>query len=126
MMTIGKDSMKKLLLLASLFSILSTVSFAASAKSKNLTLTDNVQVAGQQLKAGDYKLKWDDTNSDSTTVTISQGNKVVATVPAQIIREKNTTNATFEVNNTDGANKLQRVYLSNEVLDFAAASSSGM
>jgi hypothetical protein len=118
--------MKKLLLLVCLFSILPAASFAATLKSKDLTLSDNVQIAGTQLKAGDYKMKWDDSCADNTTVTIYQGKQVVATVPAQIIRKKNTDNASFELNTADGANKLNRVYLSNEVLDFSGATTSGM
>jgi hypothetical protein len=100
--------------------------FAASQKTKNLTLSDNVQVAGKELKAGDYKLKWDDSNSGSTTVSFTKGKDVVATVPAQIKREKNTNNATMEVNTAGGTNNLQRVYTNDTVLDFSNSSTPGM
>jgi len=117
--------MKKLWALVCLL-VLAVPVFAGSQKTKSLTLTDNVQVAGKELKPGDYKLKWDDSNSGNTTVTFTQGKDVVATVPAQIKREKNTSNATMEVNTAGGTNNLQRVYTNDTVLDFSNGSTPGM
>jgi hypothetical protein len=119
--------MKKLWIVACLFAILPIFAFAASAKSKTVSLDQNVQVAGQQLKAGDYKLKWDDSGSDTANVTIyNNSNKEVATVPARIVHQKNTTNASYEVNTAGGSNQLDRVYFSNEVLEFGNAANPGM
>jgi|SwirhisoilCB1_FD_contig_31_6904466_length_398_multi_4_in_0_out_0_1 hypothetical protein len=116
--------MKKFLISACLFAILPLSAFAAE-KSKTVNLDEPVQIAGKQLKAGNYKLKWDD-SSDQTNVTISQGKDVIATTPARILHQKNTNNAKFELNTADGTTKLDRVYLSNEVLDFGNQSNPGM
>jgi hypothetical protein len=100
--------------------------FAASQKTKTLTLTDPIQVAGKQLKPGDYKLKWEDTNSGTTTVSFTQGKDVVATAPAQIKKEKNVNNASMETNSSSGQRQLQRVYNNDTVLDFTGSNSPGM
>ncbi len=118
--------MKRFWAFVSLLALVSLPGFAASQKTKNLTLTDKVQVAGKQLKPGDYKLKWEDTNNGNTTVSFTQGKDVVATVPAQVKKEKNVNNATMEVNTAGGQNQLQRVYTNDTVLDFTGASGSGM
>ena len=118
--------MKRLLAFVSLLALVSLPSFAASQKSKTLTLTDPIQVAGKQLKPGEYKLKWDDTNNGSTTVTFTQGKDIVATVPAQIKQEKNVSNAAMETNTSGGQNQLQRVYTKDGVLEFSGSNTSGM
>jgi hypothetical protein len=119
--------MKKLWIVACLFAILPISAFAAGTKSKTVTLTDNVQVAGKQLKPGDYKLKWNDNGSDNATVAIyDSNNKEVATLPARIVHQKNTTDAVYELNTAGGTNQLDRVYLSHEVLEFGTAGTSGM
>jgi hypothetical protein len=118
--------MKTIWISVCLLALLSLPALAANQKSKNLTLDQTVQVAGKQLKPGSYKLKWDDTNSANTTVSFTKGKDVIATVPAEIKHEKNTDNATMEVNTAGGTNKLERVYSNNEVLDFSRASSPGM
>ena len=118
--------MKRLLAFVSLLALVSLPGFAASQKSKTITVTDPIQVAGKQLKPGEYKLKWDDTNNGSTTVSFTQGKDVVATVPAQIKQEKNVSNATMETNTSGGQNQLQRVYTKDGVLEFSGSNTSGM
>jgi hypothetical protein len=119
--------MKKLWILACLFVILPISAFAAGTKSKTLTLTDGVQVAGKELKAGDYKLKWSDNDGDTTNVAIyDNNNKEVATVPARIVHQKNTTGASYELNTAGGANQLDRVYTSNEVVELGNGGTPGM
>jgi hypothetical protein len=118
--------MKKLWVVACLFAILPISAFAAQ-KTKSFTLDEPVQVAGKQLKAGQYKLKWDDQNNDgNTSVSFMQNNDVVATAPAQVLHKKNKTNASFEVNNAGGSPKLDRVYFSDEVLEFGGGANQGM
>ena len=59
--------------------------FAATGVNKgSLTIGEPVQAAGQQLAAGEYKLKWEGTGP-TTQVNIIRGDKVVATVPARIV-----------------------------------------
>ena len=118
--------MKRFWAFVCLLALVSLPGFAASQKTKTLTLTDPVQVAGKQLKPGDYKLSWEDTNTGSTTVTFTKGKDVVATAPAQIKKEKNTTNATMETTTSGGQNQLQRVWNNDTVLDFTNGNSPGM
>lgn len=118
--------MKRFWAFVSLLALVSLPGFAATQKSKTITLDQKAQVAGKQLKPGDYKLKWEDGTNGTTTVSFTQGKDVVATVPAQIKKQKNTDNATLEMNTAGGQNKLQRVYTKDSVLDFDTTSSPGM
>jgi hypothetical protein len=62
-----------------------TVASSAFAASKaNLTLNNPTSVNGTKLKAGEYKLEWDGTGP-TVEVSIVQGKKVVAKVPAKIV-----------------------------------------
>jgi hypothetical protein len=49
----------------------------------SFTISSPVEVAGKQLSAGDYTVKWEGTGP-TTQVNIIQSGKVVATVPAQV------------------------------------------
>ena len=49
-----------------------------------MTLLNPATVNGTQLKAGDYKLEWNGTGPN-VEVTILQGKKVLAKVPAKIV-----------------------------------------
>ena len=70
--------------LAGLALLLATSAFAAN-KSNNgsLDVTEPVKVSGQQLKPGEYKLKWQGAGSDVEVMIWSQG-ALVATVPAHV------------------------------------------
>jgi ABC-type nitrate/sulfonate/bicarbonate transport system substrate-binding protein len=59
-------------------------SSAFAATKANLTLTSPATVNGTQLKAGDYKLEWDG-NGPNVEVSVLQGKKVVAKVPAKVV-----------------------------------------
>ncbi|HLJ28952.1 MAG TPA: hypothetical protein VKY85_19735 [Candidatus Angelobacter sp.] len=59
--------------------------FAATDSHKgSLNLGDSVQVAGKQLAAGDYTVKWNG-SGPATQLNIIQNGKVVATVPARVV-----------------------------------------
>lgn len=59
-------------------------SSAFAATKADLTLQNPTVVNGTKLNAGDYKLKWDGTGPN-VEVTILQGKKVVAKVPAKLV-----------------------------------------
>lgn len=64
--------------------LLATSAFAADKSNKgSLEVTEPVKVSGQQLKPGEYKLKWQGTGSDVEVMIWSQG-ALVATVPAHV------------------------------------------
>jgi hypothetical protein len=59
--------------------------FAANGPHKeNFQISAPTQVNGKQLPAGDYEARWEG-SGPSVTVNITQGKKVVATVPAQVV-----------------------------------------
>lgn len=110
-------------ILALVLAILPLSAFAASSstdhqQSKTINLDEKAQVAGTQLKPGDYKLTWDENQGDSTNVSFQQGKRTVATVPARIVHVKKAPDVNFEFNTANGENALDRVYLSHEILEF--------
>ena len=62
--------------------LLASRAFAASKA--DMTLLNPATVNGTQLKPGDYKLQWDGTGPN-IELTILQGKKVLAKVPAKIV-----------------------------------------
>jgi hypothetical protein len=59
-------------------------SSAFAATKANLTLNNPTTINGTQLKAGEYKLEWDGTGPN-VEVSVLQGKKVVAKVPAKVV-----------------------------------------
>ena len=57
---------------------------ALAATKGELTLLGPATVNGTNLKPGDYKLQWEGTGPD-VQVTILQGKKVIAKVPAKVV-----------------------------------------
>lgn len=96
--------------------LLPSLAFAAS-QHKSVTFDQTATIGTQQLKPGDYTLKWDD-SKDTADVDFQKNGKTVATVPAHIVHQGNTYNVSMEFNTAGGQNQLQRVYLSKEQLVF--------
>lgn len=70
----------------SLVLLLSTGAFAANDSHKGgVNLSAPVQVAGKQLPAGDYTVKWDGTGPDAQVTFVRDG-RVMATVPARVVK----------------------------------------
>jgi len=64
--------------------LLFSLSAWASDKMKaKVQIDQTVFVGATQLAPGEYKMTWTESGSDAE-VTFSQGNKVIATVPAQV------------------------------------------
>ena len=59
-------------------------SSAFAATKANLVLNNPTTINGTKLKAGEYKLEWDGTGPN-VEVSVLQGKKVVAKVPAKVI-----------------------------------------
>lgn len=62
--------------------LLATSAFASNKSS--FQANETFEVNGQQLKAGDYQLRWDGTG-DNVEVTFMKGNKEVAKTTAKIV-----------------------------------------
>jgi hypothetical protein len=70
------------ILMMGLALLLASSAFAASKAT--LTLINPASVNGTQLKAGDYKLEWDG-SGPNVELSILQGKKVLAKVPAKVV-----------------------------------------
>jgi hypothetical protein len=109
--------------------ILTSAAFAASKGP--LQLSNPVNIAGKQLAAGDYIVKWDGTGP-SVQVSILKGKDVVATVPAQMVNLDHASSYDSAVVNTkgDGSRTLSQIRFSGkkfalEVSGEAGGSASG-
>jgi hypothetical protein len=69
-------------LLLGLAVLLATSAFASNTAS--IQFLDPVTVGGQQVKAGDYSIKWQG-NGPNVELSILKGSKVVATTPARLV-----------------------------------------
>jgi|HubBroStandDraft_6_1064221.scaffolds.fasta_scaffold04690_3 hypothetical protein len=83
---------------------------AFAANKGSLQLIDPVTVNGRQLAAGDYSLQWDG-SGNSVQLSVLQGKKVVATIPAQLINLDQSPNhsAAIVKNNADGSKTLAEI-----------------
>jgi hypothetical protein len=102
--------------IAFLLLLLPTLTFAAE-QHKSVSFGQTAVIGDQQLKPGDYTLKFDD-SQNTTNVTFQRNGKTVATAAAQVVHASNTNNASYEVNTASGQPQLRRVYLSKEQLVF--------
>ncbi len=117
--------MKSLITAATLAALLTCLPGLALAaqQHRDVSLDQKAMLGSQQLKPGQYTLKWDD-NSANTNVTFEQNGKTVATAPATIVKKNNPGNASYEFNTSSGQNRLDRVYLSHEELVFGTTSTN--
>jgi hypothetical protein len=82
-------------------------SSAFAATKANLVLNNPTSINGTQLKAGEYKLEWDGTGPN-VEVSVLQGKKVVAKVPAKLVDlpSASQNNAAVVTKNGDGTSSL--------------------
>ena len=80
--------------------LLTSSAFAASKA--NLTLNSSASINGTKLKAGEYKLEWDG-SGPNVEVSILQGKKVLAKVPAKLVDLDKASNNDAAVLKEDGA-----------------------
>jgi hypothetical protein len=86
---------------------LTFASSAFAASKANLTLNNPTSINGTKLKAGDYKLEWDG-SGPNVEVSIMQGKKVVAKVPAKVVdlNQSSANDAALLKQNSDGTTTL--------------------
>jgi hypothetical protein len=98
--------------------LLATSAFAANKGS--LTVQEAVTVNGTRLAAGDYKVQWDGTGPN-VELSITQGKKVLAKVPARMVNLDQPAQGDSAVvkNNDDGSKSLTEVRLSGKKFAFA-------
>lgn len=100
-------------------------SSAFAATKGHLALQNPTLVNGTQLKAGDYKLEWEGTGPD-VEVSILQGKKVVAKVPAKVVelKTKAMDNSAIVNNNTDGTSSLAGIHFAGRTTALELPQSS--
>jgi len=104
-------------------SVLPVFAFAAPKNSSNVDLDQAVKVAGTQLAAGQYKVRWEGSGPD-VQVSFLKGKKVVATTSARIgSAVKNEENA-IETGTIDNAVVLRAIDMKNLSLRFDNAGSA--
>jgi hypothetical protein len=106
--------------------LLATSAFAANKPNKgSLDVSEPVTVSGQQLKPGEYKLKWEETGSDVQVMIWSQG-ALVATVPAHVadLSKAEPSNGYESHRNDDGSRTVTQVSFAGKkyALSFENAS----
>jgi hypothetical protein len=80
-----KSSLFSKIIIASLALMLAGSAFAANGSHKDsFQISSPTQVNGTQLPAGDYQARWEG-SGPTVQVSITQGKKVIATVPAQLV-----------------------------------------
>jgi hypothetical protein len=98
--------------------LLATSAFAANKGS--LQIQEPTSVNGTKLAPGDYKLQWDG-NGPSVELSIMQGRKVIAKVPAHVVdlNRPAQNDAAVVKNSEDGTKTLSEVRLSGKKFAFA-------
>ena len=98
--------------------LLATSAFAANKGS--LQLQDPTNVSGTKIAPGEYKVEWEGTGP-SVELSIMQGKKVIAKVPAHVIDlgAPSPTDAAVVHNNGDGTKTLSEVRLSGKKFALA-------
>lgn len=98
--------------------LLATSAFAANKGS--LSVQEAVTVNGTRLAAGDYKVQWDG-NGPNVELSITQGKKVLAKVPARMVNLDQPAQGDSAVvrNNNDGSKSLTEVRLGGKRFAFA-------
>jgi hypothetical protein len=98
--------------------LIPAVAFAAANNSTHVQFQNAVNVAGNQLSSGDYKLTWEGTGPD-VTVSFIQGKKTVATVPATLVSAATNQPEAIETNTTNPKTiVLDAVDLKGETIRF--------
>ncbi|HEX4606263.1 MAG TPA: hypothetical protein VH724_19840 [Candidatus Angelobacter sp.] len=121
-----KFSLFSKIILATLALALSASAFAANDSHKsNFEIYAPVQVNGTQLPAGQYTAKWEG-SGPTVQVSIMQGRKVVATVPAQLVTlEQAASDTHAEIkNSSSGDRELMALQFSGKKYSLALGSES--
>jgi hypothetical protein len=100
-------------LLLALALLLATGAFAANRGS--LQLNESVNVAGKQLAAGDYNVKWEG-SGPNVELSILKGKAVVTKVPARVVELSRSSGSDAAVTklNSDGSKSLAEIRFSGK------------
>lgn len=114
--------MKRFFGFAMLVAMLCVPAFAAK-NSQTVNLPETVKVGSTQIPAGDYKVTWTGSASD-TQVSLARNGKTVITVPAKLVAEKHNFNG-VTTRTTASGEILQTIDLGNVSLVLGSEPVSG-
>jgi len=100
---------------------------AGETNKTNISLADKVTVEGKTLEPGTYKVEWTGSGTN-VQVTVSKGNKQVASFPAQLTEQPSTNSASAYSTTAaaDGSKSLTAIYVGGKksILQIEGASAS--
>ena len=98
--------------------LLATSAFAANKGT--LSVQEPITVNGTKLAPGDYKVEWQG-NGPAVELSITQGKKVIAKVPAHMVNLETPAqnDAAVVKNNEDGSKSLNEIRLSGKKFSLA-------
>jgi hypothetical protein len=110
-------------LLFGLAVLLATSAFASNKAS--IQFLDTVNIGGQQVKAGDYSIKWEG-NGPNVELSILKGSKVVATTPARLVDLNQSPGRDTAVTKTapDGSRQLSQIQIAGKKFAIAIGQES--
>lgn len=99
-------------LMAAMALLVLTSASAFAETSTKVTLGSAVSLSGTELKAGHYKVSWEEHNPEMT-VTFSQGKKEVATAQGKIVDRgvQYRRNMVLDERNPDGSRRVVEIQL---------------
>jgi hypothetical protein len=105
---------------------ISIASSALAAEKGSLHLMSPANVAGKQLDAGDYTVRWEGTGS-TVDVKIMQGNKALAVVPATVVPLDSAPSSNLAIVETggDGSRSLLQMRFSGKKFALETKRDSG-
>jgi hypothetical protein len=121
-----KSSLFSKIILASLALVLAGSAFAVNAAHKQtFQILAPTQVNGTQIPAGEYQAQWEG-SGPNVQVSIKQGKKVIATVPAQVVElgQVSREDAAEIKSNASGERELTSLRFSGKTYSLALGSES--
>jgi hypothetical protein len=120
-----KSSLSSKIILATLTLAFTVSAFAVNDTHKNnFQISTPAQVNGTQIPAGEYTAKWEG-SGPAVQVSIMQGKKVLATVPAQVVTlSQPAANTQAELNNSNGNQELTELQFSGKTYSLELGAGS--
>lgn len=107
----------KSLFAITMLSLIPGLAFARPRNSASVQLDEPVKVGNVQIPSGDYKMVWEG-NTPNVTVSFLDGDKTVATAPAELVNKTNKQDAIETFTAPDNTEVLQAVDLKNLSVRF--------
>jgi hypothetical protein len=120
-----KSSLFSKMIFAALAFALISSAFASDSHKSSFEISAPTQVNGTTLPAGEYTAKWEG-SGPNVQVSIMQGRKVVATVPAQVVMlDRAASNTQAEIkNSSNGDRELSSLQFSGKKVSLEVGTES--